>query len=176
VNYMSTSNDRKAIGKAARVAFDMLTSHTGPTAPQRPCANKADQQCMSKSCPDLFADFESFARKTLKVIMPLRAKKFKSAPASVAFPQFLEPALADKANDDAAIGDLLSDEIFAAHHFAGTSAVGNVLGNEFNVHGVEGLFVVDASAMRTTPRVNAMATVMALGRLAGVRAVKELVP
>jgi GMC oxidoreductase len=174
VNYMSTSNDRKALGKAARVAFDMLTSHTGLTAPQRPCENKADQQCMSQSCPDLLAGFESFAKKMLGVIMPRRAKKIKSASASVAFPQFLEPALADKANDDAAIGDLLSDEIFAAHHFAGTSAVGNVLGNELNVLGVEGLFVVDASAIRTTPRVNAMATVMALGRLAGLRAVTKL--
>jgi choline dehydrogenase-like flavoprotein len=106
----------------------------------------------------------------------LRAKKFKAAPASVAFPQFLEPALADKANDDAAIGDLLSDETFAAHHFAGTTAVGNVLGNESNVLGAEGFFVVDVFAMRTTPRVNAVATVMALGRVAGVRAVKELVP
>jgi hypothetical protein len=174
VNYMRTSNDRKALGKAARVAFDMLTSHTGPTAPQRPCVNTSDQQCMSQSCPDLLAGFESFAKNMLKVTMPRRAKKIKSARASVAFPQFLEQALADKANDDAAIGDLLSDEIFAAHHFAGTSAVGNVLGNEFNVLGVDGLFVVDASALRTTPRVNPMATTMALGRLAGLRAVREL--
>jgi choline dehydrogenase-like flavoprotein len=52
--------------------------------------------------------------------------------------------------------------------------VGNVLGNEFNVLGVDGLFVVDASALRTTPRVNPMATTMALGRLAGLRAVREL--
>jgi GMC oxidoreductase len=174
VNYMTTTHDKTAMGKAARVAFEMLTSHTGPTAPQKPCANKADKQCMSKSCPDLIADYVVFTKRILRLVMPRQSRKFKSAPASVAYPQFLEPALADKANDDEAIGELLSDEIFAAHHFAGSAAVGNVLGNELNVLGVEGLFVVDGSALRTTPRANPMATIMALGRVAGLHAVKEI--
>jgi choline dehydrogenase-like flavoprotein len=39
---------------------------------------------------------------------------------------------------------------------------------------VSGLHVVDASMLPTTPRANPMATVMALGHIAGLQAVAEM--
>lgn len=175
-NYMSTANDKNAMGRAARVGYEMLLSHTGPTAPQLPCIDKKDKACMSKSCPDLIADYVVTTRTVLKIMMPRQAKIFKSAPASVAYPQFLEPVITNTSATDDDIGELIKDEVFAAHHFAGTAAIGSVTGDDFAVLGVSGLYVVDGSALRTTPRANPMSTIMALGRLAGLKAVSDLSP
>jgi choline dehydrogenase-like flavoprotein len=174
VNYMATAHDIEAFGAAARVGFGIMTSFTGPAAPQTPCADKNDAACKSMSCPDLIADYIDYTKKTLGKINPAAAEKIRAAPASVIYPQFLEPALADNTADNTTIGELLKEEIFAAHHLAGTAAIGTVVDGNFQVIGVEGLFVADASVLPRTSRGNTMATVMAIGRIAGVRAVQEL--
>ena len=75
---------------------------------------------------------------------------------------------------NAFIGSVLgATSIISPHHFAGTARVGDVINEEFKVTGVNRLYVVDASAIPTTPRLNTMATTMMLGRLAGVAYVQE---
>lgn len=173
-NYMGTAHDKQVMGGAARIAFEMVTARTGSMAPQTPCVDKTDDACMSMSCPDLIADYVAYTKKTLSLVKPLEAYKFRTAPASVIFPHFIEPALANMTNDDLAIGELIREEIVAGQHFAGTAAFGSVVDGNFQVMGVEGLYVADASVLPTTPRGNPMATVMAMGRIAGLHAVKEL--
>ena len=120
VNYMDTAHDKEVMGGAARIAFDMVTASTGPNAPQTPCVDKTDDACMSMSCPDLIADYVEFTKQTLTLAKPMEAYKFKTGPPSVIFPPFMEPALANNTTnyyDDLAIGELISDEIYAAHHY-----------------------------------------------------------
>jgi choline dehydrogenase-like flavoprotein len=173
VNYMSTTSDIESLGALARVGFGIMTSLTGPAAPQTPCVDKNDEACMAMSCPDLIAAYEDYTKKTLKEVNPTAAEKLESAPASVIYPQFVEPALANS-TDDMTVGKLLREQIFAAHHLAGSAAMGSVVDGNFKVMGVEGLYVVDASALPVTPRGNPMATVMAMGRIAGLHAVQDL--
>lgn len=176
VNYLDTDKDLQAFGAAARAGFRLVTSHTGPSAAQLPCTDKKNSTCMSLSCPDHIADYVNYTRSVLKIVKPAQAYKMTAAPASVVYPQFLEPALADPTNDDKAIGKLVKEQIFAAHHLAGSAAIGSVVnGSTFQVLGVLGLYAVDGSVLPTTPRANPMATIMALGHLAGLRAVGDMV-
>ena len=68
---------------------------------------------------------------------------------------------------DQQIGIKAKKEILSPHHFAGTAAIGRVVDNQLKVMGVEGLYIADASALPSTPRVNSMASAMMIGRLAG---------
>jgi choline dehydrogenase-like flavoprotein len=176
VNYLSTDLDLQAFGATVRTGHEVMSSFTGRTALQQPCADKTDRRCMKQSCPELIKDYVDYTYNTLRVAMPGQASKMRLAPASMLYPQFVEPALADENNDDLAIGKIVRDDIFAAHHFAGTAAVGTVVDSskDFAVIGVEGLYVVDASMLKTTTRCNPMATVMALGHIAGLQAVDAL--
>lgn len=176
VNYLSTDIDLQAFGATVRTAHEVMSSFTGRTALQQPCADKSDEECMKQSCPELIKDYVDYTYNTLRLAMPSQAKKMLLAPASMLYPQFVEPALADKNNSDLAIGKLVRDDIFAAHHFAGTAAIGTVVdsSDNFAVIGVDGLYVTDASMLPTTTRCNPMATVMALGRIAGLQAVDAL--
>lgn len=176
VNYLATDIDLQAFGATIRTAHEVMSSFTGRTAMQQPCADKTDTECMKQSCPELIKDYVDYTYRTLRLAMPSQASKMRLAPASMLYPQFVEPALADENNDDLAIGKIVRDDIFAAHHFAGTAAVGTVVDSskDFAVMGVEGLHVIDASMLQTTTRCNPMATVMALGHIAGLQAVDAL--
>ena len=178
VNYLSSDIDLEAFGATVRTAHEVMSSFTGRTALQEPCADKSDAECMSQSCPELIKDYVDFTYNSLRLAMPNQASKMRLAPASTLYPQFVEPALADLNNDDLAFGKIIRDDIFAAHHFAGTAAIGTVVDSsrDFAVLGVEGLYVTDASMLPTTTRCNPMATVMALGRIAGLKAADALSP
>jgi choline dehydrogenase-like flavoprotein len=176
VNYLSTDNDLQAFGATVRTAHEVMSSFSGRTALQQPCADKNDKECMQQSCPELIKDYVDYTYNTLRIALPSQASKMRLAPASALYPQFVGPALADKNNSDLDIGKIVRDDIFAAHHFAGTAAIGTVVDSskDFAVIGVEGLHVLDASMLPTTPRCNPMATIMALGHIAGLRAADAL--
>jgi choline dehydrogenase-like flavoprotein len=151
VNYLTTDHDLRAFGAAVRTGFGIVTAHTGATAPQLPCKDKTDAKCMSTSCPELIADYIDYTRGVLKLLLPKEAYKMKAAPASVIYPQFIEPALANISyDDDLVFGKFIRDDIFAAHHFAGSASIGTVVDSSLSFQ------------------------VMALGRIAGLRAVAEL--
>jgi choline dehydrogenase-like flavoprotein len=72
------------------------------------------------------------------------------------------------------LGKLMRDFNDGSHHMAGTARIGSVIDTKFKVMGTTGLYVVDGSALPRTTRVNPMATIMGLGRLAGINALLEL--
>jgi choline dehydrogenase-like flavoprotein len=176
VNYLATDVDLEAFGATIRTTHEIMSSFTGPASLQRPCVDKKNQTCMSNSCPELIKDYVDYVHSAVKLATPSFASRIRRAPASMLYPQYVEPALANKNNDNLYMGKILKDDIFAAHHFAGSSSIGTVVdsANQFSVIGVDGLYVVDASMLPTTTRGNPMATVMALGRIAGLQAGKAL--
>jgi choline dehydrogenase-like flavoprotein len=56
MNLLDTPEDREILGVAARKTFEILTSVTGPSAPQEPCPPN-DSACEATSCPRLLAEF-----------------------------------------------------------------------------------------------------------------------
>ncbi|GMJ06562.1 hypothetical protein like AT5G51930 [Hibiscus trionum] len=58
-------------------------------------------------------------------------------------------------------------------HFHGSCQVGKVVDRDYKVLGVDSLRVIDASTFHATPGTNPQATVMMLGRLMGVRILKD---
>ena len=61
----------------------------------------------------------------------------------------------------------LRDTVRNYFHPAGTCAIGAVVDAECRVHGIEGLFVADASVMPTIPRANTnLSTIAVAERLA----------
>jgi choline dehydrogenase-like flavoprotein len=175
VNYLSTPEDLTAFGASVRTTYKIMSSFTsGPGAIQQPCADGDDKECVSQSCPNLIKNYVDYTYNALRIAMPLKARKMKRAPASMLYPQFVEPAIADVSNTDYDIGTITSDDIFAAHHLAGTASIGTVVDSskDFQVIGVNGLYVTDASMLPTTTRANPMATIMTLGRISGLKAVE----
>jgi choline dehydrogenase-like flavoprotein len=176
VNYLSTDHDLSAFGASVRTGFSIVPALTGASAPQLPCTDPSNATCKARSCPDLITDYVEHTKRALRLVMPRQAYKMKSAPTSVVYPQFIPDLLANATLDDLSFGRLIRDEIFAAHHFAGSASIGTVVDSSrsFAVIGTSGLYVADASMLRTTPRGNPMATVMALGHIAGLHAVAEM--
>jgi choline dehydrogenase-like flavoprotein len=76
--------------------------------------------------------------------------------------------------DDYELGEALRETVFSSYHYAGTARFGSVIDSRFKVKGTEGLYVADSSALPKSTRVNAMATTVAIGRLAGVSALEEV--
>jgi len=71
---------------------------------------------------------------------------------------------------DAAIEQYLRDTLVSSYHYFGTAAAGSVVDStNFQVLGVEGLHVADASVIPATTNVNPQATIMALGHYIGTR-------
>ena len=54
VNYMDTPDDIEALGKAARVGYEILTNFPAPIGPPVvPCEDPTDEACTSTNCPEL---------------------------------------------------------------------------------------------------------------------------
>lgn len=76
--------------------------------------------------------------------------------------------------DKAAWGDWLKANVLSTYHYFGTAAVGDVVEpGTFQVKGTKGLYVVDASAIPTAPRINPVGTIMSIGHLVGTRLGKQ---
>lgn len=183
-NYLTTSADVEAFGTLVRSAFQVLSSVQGDTAPQTGCRRAEadpvvdDPTCVAaSSCPDIFVGLFDFIRGLLGLVDPAGADLIPQSTASSVTPSWIEPVVTDLALDDAAVGARLRESILITpQHFAGTAAVGRVLDRHLQVIGVEGLYVADASAVPITTRVNLMATVMMVGRLAGLKFLEERMP
>jgi GMC oxidoreductase len=146
VKFMDTSRDRKVLFLAFQKGVEVMAGLAGNVAPQQPG---------SGTCPTLLANALSL---------------FGSSGDN---PPFNYPNL-DSTNDQDEGGDILAQRVVAAHHFAGTAQLGKVVDNRFRITGTEGLYVADASVFPITPPVNAMASTLMIGRLAGVYAVDEM--
>lgn len=59
------------------------------------------------------------------------------------------------------------------YHYHGGCAVGSVVDNDYRVHGVKGLRVVDGSTFLESPGTNPMATLLMLGRYQGIKILAE---
>jgi choline dehydrogenase-like flavoprotein len=153
---------------------------SGPSAPQQPCDNdsnnKKDLTCAVRSCPDIFSLLNEILATTMEKLYPKRAgdlSYLKDPPPSLVFPHFIEWGIQQGLNNYE-LGKLMSTFNIGSHHMAGTARIGSVIDTKFQVLGTTGLYVVDGSALPKTTRVNPMATIMGLGRLAGMNALLEL--
>ncbi|KAH8479525.1 hypothetical protein H0E87_031298 [Populus deltoides] len=59
------------------------------------------------------------------------------------------------------------------YHYHGGSTVGSVVDDDYKVHGIKGLRVIDGSTFLESPGTNPMATVLMLGRYQGIKIVRE---
>jgi choline dehydrogenase-like flavoprotein len=175
-NYLSNREDIEALGAHLRSSFNILSSMTGPSAPQQPCDKKKDGPfCPLQTCPDLFALFLGVLASVLSVLNPKGAEDIaymKDVPPSAVFPPSIEWGI-NQGLDDYELGKQESTGIVSPHHFAGTARFGSVIDTKFKVKGTEGLYVADASALPRTTRGNSAATTMAIGRLAGVSTLED---
>jgi len=136
------------VSNAVRLCSDQC--RTGPSAPAQP----------GSFCPDFFG--------TINNLVSLFTFSFDVvgySPSQVN-PPWLQPDLEKDTNLQ--IGDKARQWVVSPHHFAGTASLGKVVDDHFKVLGVNGLYVADASVLPKTPRVNTMASIIMIGRLAGL--------
>jgi choline dehydrogenase-like flavoprotein len=174
-NYLSNREDVEALGAHLRSSFNILTSMTGPSAPQQPCDKEDGPSCPLQTCPDIFKLFLGLLASVLSVLNPKGAEDIaflKDVPPSAVFPPSIEWGI-NQGLTDYEIGQQERTGIISPHHFTGTARFGSVIDTRFKVKGTEGLYVADASALPRTTRGNTGATTMAIGRLAGVSTLEE---
>lgn len=169
VNYLATPEDIEAYGALSRLAFQVLKNVEGSSAPQTGCDDPLNEECIQSSCPDLYVRFFDFVHNTMRLLDPAGAKTYPECTVSSVTPPWFEPVITESNNNDATTGALLGETMITPQHFAGTAAVGRVLDRNFQVMGTGGLYVADGSAIPKTARVNPMATVMMVGRLAALK-------
>jgi choline dehydrogenase-like flavoprotein len=169
VGYLTQIDDVEALGAAARVAYEIKTSVDGLSAPQEPCSNPLDVNCVATSCPDLLQGYQNALVDQINSLFPAGSPQIPKFGPSTVFPNYLEPFIG-LGYTDIQLGEALRYSIISPHHFAGTAGIGRVVDNTLKVIGVDALYVADASALPTTPRVNSMASTMMLGRLVGKNA------
>jgi len=76
-------------------------------------------------------------------------------------------------SDDANWGDFLRENYLSTYHYFGTAAMGSVVeSGSFQVKGVQGLHVVDASVIPRATRVNPVGTVMTIGHFVASKLAK----
>jgi GMC oxidoreductase len=179
-NHLSTRQDIEAFGAHARRGYELIRAIQGESAPVYPCDdNEKDPKCQLTTCPNLFKTLQDLLLLGITVLYPKEAKGFpykkKDTEASVIFPYSIE-LLIGQGLDDYELGMSLRENVFSSYHYAGTARFGSVIDSRFKVKGTEGLYVADSSALPKSTRVNAMATTVVIGRLAGVSALAEQVP
>lgn len=173
MNLLDTPEDREILGVAARNMYEILSSVTGPSAPQQPCPPN-DNACEATSCPRLLAEFTGLIKLALKVISPTAAKEIpNNSPQSVVTPNWIEDILT-QSTDPIVVGDKLKPFTNPSWNTCGTASMGTVVNEKFAVFGVDGLYIADASVFPVTTRGNAQATVTMLGRLAGLRFLEDI--
>eukprot|EP00253_Pinus_taeda_P011264 PITA_11264 len=75
-------------------------------------------------------------------------------------------------SDDAAVAQICRDTLNTVWHFHGGCEVGFVVNQKYQVNGVEGLRIVDASTFTNGPGTNPQATTMMLGRYVGMNIIR----
>lgn len=78
------------------------------------------------------------------------------------------PVLPIDPNDEVKLANWVRMYMTSLWHWVGSAALGVVVNNEFVVEGFENLMIVDASVLTNMTRMNPTATIMSLGRYAGL--------
>jgi GMC oxidoreductase len=175
-NHLNSREDIEAFGAHARRGFDLVGALDGESAPEYPCDTKKNPTCALTTCPNLFKTLQDLILLGITLLYPKEAKQFqyeKEAEASVIFPNNIEQ-LVKQGLDDYELGKILRTNVVSSYHYAGTARFGSVIDSRFKVKGTDGLYVADSSALPKSTRVNAMATTVAIGRLAGISALREV--
>lgn len=81
--------------------------------------------------------------------------------------------LSNATQDSINIRQWCVDTVTTIWHYHGGSLVGDVVGQDYRVIGVQSLRVIDGSTFRRSPGSNPQATVMMLGRYMGVQILRE---
>ena len=170
--YLSTDEDIEALGFAVRSSFHQLQARSDPLSLQRPCEDPNDDVCLEQSCPDINAGLLKLSKNVLNFLNQATANAIPDAPASFISPNFFEQFIASTDNN-LELGKLLKQWIIAGYHYCGTNSIGAVVDENLKVIGAEGLYLADASVIPQTTRVNSMATVLMVGRRAGVKFLHE---
>ena len=170
--YLSTNDDLEALAIGARSAYQQLVARKDPVALQRPCEDPGDETCVAQSCPDILAGLLKLSKDTLTFLNPEIAAAIPAAPASIISPNFFEQYIMST-DDNLLLGKALSQWVTGGYHYCGTNGIGKVVDANLKVIGANGLYVADASVIPSTPRVNSMATVLMIGRRAGVKFIEE---
>lgn len=149
--YMKTDDDLEIMGATIRFMAPIFAARDGKiSGPSQP----------DDACPIVYCTIQNlFAVTTLML-------SYAGYGSSQFDPNWVGPDL--QRLDDLEMGEKASKYVISTHHFAGTAALGGVVDGNFKVMGVEGLYIADASILPTTPRVNTMASVMMVARLAGL--------
>ncbi|GLJ35804.1 hypothetical protein SUGI_0718900 [Cryptomeria japonica] len=87
--------------------------------------------------------------------------------------QFIGSKLPQNILDNDALEIFCKDTTGTLWHYHGGCEVNHVIDKTFQVKGVDGLRVVDNSIFKDSPGTNPQATIMMLGRYAGIRILKE---
>ena len=170
--YLSTDEDLEALGYAVRSAFRQLKVRPDPVTLQRPCDDPNDEVCLNQSCPDINAELINLSKDMLGILNPPTANAIPRAPASFVSPNFFEQFITST-DSNLELGKLLSKWIISTYHYCGTNGVGAVVDENLKVIGAEGLYIADASVIPRTTRINPMATILMVGRRAGVKFLEE---
>nr|GMD32235.1 (R)-mandelonitrile lyase-like [Ipomoea batatas] len=87
--------------------------------------------------------------------------------------RYVGPALPVNQSDDNLMGEFCRETVSTIWHYHGGCVVGKVVDGDFKFTGIDGLRVIDSSTFNTSPGTNPQATVLMLGRYAGLRILGE---
>ncbi|CEM11301.1 unnamed protein product [Vitrella brassicaformis CCMP3155] len=161
--YFDAPRDRQAAGLAIKESLRLLSSD-----PMKAITQNGEDSCFDA---DLFR--KGMVKTSLGLIFP-PSKYAKPGAELQLFPPGINATLMEAGESPEAL-----EEVFTAvgehlylsiWHYCGTVAMGTLIeGDDFLLTGTSNLHVVDASVIPAVTRVNPMATVMMLGRYAGVQ-------
>ncbi|PFH32827.1 GMC oxidoreductase [Besnoitia besnoiti] len=107
----------------------------------------------------LDAGIQEFFRETMPTGSSQRAATF--------------PPILPRVDDPEALAAFAVTYMTSIWHFAGTAAVGHVVDHDFQVKGIRGLSIADASILNQMTRLNPTATLLTLGRYIGMQKAKS---
>ena len=168
ISFFDTDQDFESLGIMFRTGVEVLDS-LGVGQPA--CDDDPSVSC--PSCPNLITDGTDVLRLAHSIVSPLDSFDFESFPSRTFIPEGVVDTLSST-SDNVEAGRQLRNSVNAGQHFTGTASMGSVVDNTFQVIGLEGAYVADASVIPRTSRGNLMAVVMLMGRLAGVSAIDEM--
>ena len=169
ISFFDTDQDFESLGIMFRTGLEVLDSlDVGQPA----CEDDPSVTC--PSCPNLITDGTDVLRLAHSILSPFDSFDFEAFPSRTFLPGGLVDILGST-SDNVEAGRRLRNNVSAGQHFTGTAVMGSVVDNTFQVIGLEGAYVADASVIPRTSRGNLMAVVMLMGRLAGVSAIDEMV-
>ncbi|KAJ4950479.1 hypothetical protein NE237_027311 [Protea cynaroides] len=87
--------------------------------------------------------------------------------------RYIGPALPANLSNDGLMGDFCRRTVATIWHYHGGCLVGKVVDHNYRIIGLDGLRVVDGSALMVSPGTNPQATLMMMGRYVGLQLISE---